>query len=247
LVPPIPGAQPSGSGAGGNANLKPVKSDNYDLGLEWYIDRSSSITATVFHRKIKGFIQSVTSNSFIDYLGADNGNYQISRPENSGSGKLTGVEGGFTLFPTFLPPLFDGFGVSANGTYIKGKNRALAPLPGVTGFLTIPFQDVSKYSASATLIYEQHGLSTRLSYVWRDKYNAGFHFTGINPNGITNGAVENLDLSISYDINSQFTVVFDATNITKSVFQTVFTDPNLFPRDTNLYTRTFAFGVRARF
>ncbi len=242
LTPPVPGQQPFGRGTSGNAELKPVRSTNYDVALEWYIDRTSSITATFFHRKVSGFIQSVTSNFDIDYLGTDNGTYQITRPENSGSGKLTGIEGGITLFPKFL----DGFGISANGTYIDGKNKAFSPLPGVTGFLTIPFQNVSKYSATGTLIYEKDGLSARASYVWRDEYNAGLHFTGVNPNGITNGAINNFDVSIAYDINPQFTVVFDATNILRDLYQTSFTDPELYPRDTVLYTRTFAVGFRAR-
>ncbi|UIJ44208.1 TonB-dependent receptor [Sphingomonas cannabina] len=246
LTPPIPGQQPFGRGTSGNADLKPIRSDNYDLSLEWYIDRSSSITATIFRRDVTGFIQSVTSNFDIDYLGADNGVYQITRPENSGSGRLQGIEGGFTFFPKGLPTWLDGVGVSANGTYIDGKNTALSPLPGVTGYMDIPFQNVSKYSATGTLIYEKGGFSGRASYVWRDKYNGGLHFTGVNPNFITNGQISNLDLSFSYEINPKFTVVFDATNVLKNLYQTSFNDPRLFPRDTVLYTRTFAFGFRAK-
>ena len=112
--------------------------------------------------------------------------------------------------------------------------------------MDIPFQNVSKYSGTATLIYEKGGFSGRASYVWRDKYNAGLHFTGVNPNFITNGAISNLDLSVSYEINPQFTVVFDATNILKNLYQTSFNDPSLYPRDTVLYTRTFALGFRAK-
>jgi TonB-dependent receptor len=90
LTPPIPGQQPFGKGTSGNADLQPVRSDNYDLSLEWYIDRSNSITLTAFRRDVTGFIQSVTSNFQIDYLGADNGIYQVTRPENSGSGDFRG-------------------------------------------------------------------------------------------------------------------------------------------------------------
>lgn len=246
LTPAIPGQQPFGRGTSGNADLKPIRSNNYDLSLEWYLDSTNSITATIFRRDISGFIQSVTSNFDIDYLGGDNGVYQITRPENSGSGKLQGIEGGFTFFPKGLPNWLDGLGVSANGTYIDGKNKALSPLPGVTGFLTIPFQNVSKYSATGTLIYEKDGFSGRVSYVWRDKFNGGLHFTGVNPNFITNGQVSNLDISLAYDVNPNFTVVFDATNVLKNIYTTSFDDPTLFPRDTVQYTRMFALGFRAR-
>jgi iron complex outermembrane receptor protein len=246
LTPAIPGQQPFGRGTSGNADLKPIRSDNYDISLEWYLDSSNSITATIFRRDISGFIQSVTSNFEIDYLGADNGVYQITRPENSGSGRLQGIEGGFTIFPKGMLNWLDGVGVSANGTYIDGKNRALSPLPGVTGFLMIPFQNVSKYSATGTLIYEKGGFSGRVSYVWRDDFNGGLHFTGVNPNFITNGQVSNLDISLAYDVNPNFTVVFDATNVLKNIYTTSFNDPTLFPRDTVQYTRMFALGFRAR-
>jgi TonB-dependent receptor len=246
LTPPIPGQQPFGRGSSGNADLKPIRSDNSDLSVEWYIDKSSSITATLFRRDVSGFIQSVTSNFDIDYLGTDNGVYQITRPENSGSGKIQGIEGGVTLFPKGLPAWLDGIGLSANGTYIDGKNKALSPLPGVTGYLDIPFQNVSKYSASATLIYEKGGFSARASYVWRDDYNAGLHFTGVNPNFITNGPISNLDLSFSYELNPDFTVVLDATNVLKNLYKTSFDDPKLYSRDTVLYTRTIALGFRAK-
>jgi outer membrane receptor protein involved in Fe transport len=55
LTPPIPGQQPFGKGTSGNADLQPVRSDNYDLSLEWYIDRSNSITLTAFRRDVTGF------------------------------------------------------------------------------------------------------------------------------------------------------------------------------------------------
>jgi hypothetical protein len=106
---------------------------------------------------------------------------------------------------------------------------------------------VSRYSATGTLIYEKNGFSARASYVWRDSYSGGLHFTGVNPNGIVNGPVENLDVSMSYDVNPHFTVVLEATNLLKDLYQTSFTDPDLYPRDTVLYSRTFAAGIRARF
>jgi hypothetical protein len=41
-------------------------------------------------------------------------------------------------------------------------------------------------------------------------------------------------------------VVFDATNVLKNLYQTSFNDPTLYPRDTVLYTSTFAIGFRAK-
>jgi outer membrane receptor protein involved in Fe transport len=246
LTPPIPGQQPFGKGTSGNADLQPVRSNNYDLSLEWYIDRSNSITLTAFRRDVTGFIQSVTSNFQIDYLGADNGVYQVTRPENSGSGTPAGDRGRHHPVPQGPAPLAHRSGAERQRHLHRWQEQGALAAARRDGLYDHPFQNVSKYSATATLIYEKQGFSARASYVWRDRYNSGLHFTGVNPNFITTGAISNLDLSFSYEVTPKFTVVFDATNVLKNLYQTSFNDPTLYPRDTVLYTRTFAIGFRAK-
>ena len=64
-----------------------------------------------------------------------------------------------------------------------------------------------------TLIYEKNGLSARLAYNWRDKY-LGVINRGCQRNPVFFAPFGTLDLSISYDISSQFAVSFDALNLT---------------------------------
>jgi len=43
-------------GSQGNPGLKPLISDNFDISLEWYFDRSSYVSAAFFAKKVKNFV-----------------------------------------------------------------------------------------------------------------------------------------------------------------------------------------------
>lgn len=44
------------TGASGNPGLKPLVSDNFDVSLEWYFDRSSYISGGFFYKHVKNFV-----------------------------------------------------------------------------------------------------------------------------------------------------------------------------------------------
>ncbi|NJM49534.1 MAG: TonB-dependent receptor [Sphingomonadales bacterium] len=44
------------TGSSGNPGLKPLVSDNFDVSLEWYFDRSSYISAGFFYKNVKNFV-----------------------------------------------------------------------------------------------------------------------------------------------------------------------------------------------
>jgi TonB-dependent receptor len=43
------------TGAQGNPGLKPLVSDNFDVSMEWYFDKSSYVSAAFFYKKVKNF------------------------------------------------------------------------------------------------------------------------------------------------------------------------------------------------
>ena len=45
-----------GSGTGGNPNLKPIRSNNFDAGLEWYFAKHSLLSATLYHMDLKNYV-----------------------------------------------------------------------------------------------------------------------------------------------------------------------------------------------
>jgi len=153
--------------SGGNPDLKPIQSQNYDASLEWYFSRSGSITVGAFHRDVTGFISNFTS----DVPDAQYGTLRITRPLNGGEGQLRGIEAGFRTFlrAPWLPDWTRDFGVLANYTYIDHASELpqdlATSLPGrqrIAG--------VSSHLANASVFYENKWFSTRVSYNYRSEY-----------------------------------------------------------------------------
>lgn len=233
----------AGTGSGGNPDLKTVKSDNYDLSLEYYFANDSYVSVTAFHRDIDGYVQSFAAPETINGI-----NYTVVRPRNSGKGKLDGFEVSYQHFPDALK----GLGWMANFTYIEGDTDAPDSSPGaaVGARVRKPYAQVSKEAFNVILVYEAGKFSSRLAYNYRGEYTDTFD--GPNAAGsplrqIIAKPVGTLDFSASYAINPHFTVTLDATNILKSEYQDYFFNESLYPRDTRAYDRTIELGLRYRY
>jgi TonB-dependent receptor len=214
-----------GSGTKGNPDLKPVISDNLDVSLEYYFGPQSAVTAAAFYRRIDGYIQTAVSSETIGGV-----TYGITSPVNAPAGHIDGVELAYTQFFDFLPGLFSGLGLQANGTYVNGQ-----------------FQNISKWSYNLVGIYERGPVSLRVAYNWRDGFNVGpAPPGGHNPGTIYAKPQPWLDLSASYRLNDHLTFTLDATNLLDSYYQDYFTDPVAYPRDTRRFDQTIMFGIRFR-
>jgi iron complex outermembrane recepter protein len=233
----------AGSGGGGNPDLDTVKSDNYDLALEYYFEKASYVSVTAFHRDIEGYVQSFAATETIGGIP-----YTVVRPRNSGKGKLDGFEFSYQQFPAAL----HGFGWMTNYTYIKGDTDAPDSRPGaaVGARVRKPYAQVSKHSANVILVYEAGKFSSRAAYNWRGEYTDTFD--GPNAAGsplrqIIAKPLGTLDFSVSYAVTNNFTLTLDATNILKSEYHDYFYDASRYPRDTRAYDRTIEVGARYRF
>ena len=206
------------SASGGNPDLKPVRSDNYDASLEYYFSRSGSLTVGVFHRDVVGFINNTTTQ----VVDPDLGRLTINRPENGGRGKISGAEVGFRTFLTAsaLPVWARNFGVLANYTYLDHKSE-LAPALAVTlpGFQ--PLSGVSRHLVNLSAFYENRFFSTRVSYNYRSRFVVGY--SQVADPGLNNALgpalplIEDgrgsLDLSSSMTPVENFTLSFNVTNL----------------------------------
>ena len=67
------------------------------------------------------------------------------------------------------------------------------------------------------------------------------------PRGIYRKPEQSLDFQLSYNITDDLVVSFDATNLLDDVYQEYYEDSTLFNRTNNIFTRTFALGVRYSF
>ncbi|HVU15917.1 MAG TPA: TonB-dependent receptor [Candidatus Didemnitutus sp.] len=225
-----------GTGTGGNPNLNPVRSTNYDLGLEFYASKTSQATITGFYRDLTGYVQSYAK---LEDVGGTQ--YLITRPQNTGKGTLKGVEVTYQQFFDFLPAEFKGLGFQTNYTHIDGTTED--PSTGQQLQIT----QVAKNNYNVILIYETGPFSSRLAYTWRGQYIDSYNQPGFQPTTVYVQPTKQLDFSASYDLTKSITLTFDATNILGSKYRDRFGPTAMFNRDVRNYDTTYAIGARFRF
>lgn len=247
-----------GSGSAGTANLKPTTSKNYDVALEWYFGRNSAITVTGFRRDIQGLVVPVSQLEFIPnngiVAGATN-NFVISRPANASNGVLKGLEVGLTYFPTYLPSLLDGLGFQGSLTLLDSRqNVPVFDISGKQiGEQQSSFFGVSDFSYNATLAYDKGPIGARLSYVYRNPWQARYEARLFaNPLGVWRRAEASLDFQLTARLTDRLGLTFDAVNLTRMKQQEYYRFGNVGDKDrynlgTVLIPRTFAIGARYSF
>jgi TonB-dependent receptor len=220
------------SGSGGNPNLKPVKSDSVDATLEWYFAPDGFLTAAVFHRNIEGYVETTSANETINGT-----TYIMTRPSNSGSDKLDGLELGYQQFYDFLPGPLSGLGLQANVTIMDGSMKN-----AVTDVKT-DFRGLSKLSYNLAVLYEKGPISGRLAYNWRQHFLDTPNFENSGFDLIADDTAQ-MDGSLSYKVGSQLTFTLEGVNLLDTKFKDYFTDKHLYPRDTRRYDREVLIGFR---
>jgi TonB-dependent receptor len=239
-------------GFGGNPFLDPFTSWNFDAAVEYYFASSGFVSLTGFHRAVDGFIQPNTFRVDDPTLGV----VEITGPVNTGKGRITGAELQAQVFADFdsLPDFARGFGVQVNVTYIDAETQQPDGAGGLTYQpITDQLNGVSKWNANIVGIYERYGLSARLAYNDRSRFRATQQFRGDDVYRETARPAGRLDLSLSYDINDQFAVFGDWTNITQARFRQDFTSARNGAPEAEFvrYFRddetTVSLGVRFRF
>ncbi|WP_347304297.1 TonB-dependent receptor [Croceibacterium sp. TMG7-5b_MA50] len=243
-----------GSGTSGNANLQPTTSKNYDIGIEYYFNRSTGIFGTLFRREIDGLVVPFTSVLTIPGTGLNTNVFAVTRPENASNGVLEGAELGFILFPE-LPGVLNGLGAQGSLTILdSNQNIPLTDSAGnVVGEDESSFFGVSDLSYNVTLAYDRGPVGARLSYVWREAFlsnNEARLFA--NPIGVWRRPESSLDFQLTVAVTDELGVTFDAVNLTQELQQSYYKFEDAGGQDTHnlgttLLPRTFALGVRYTF
>ena len=240
-----------GTASGGNPNLKPAESQNYDWSLEYYFAESSSLYTVLFRRDVEGFVASAVTNiEIMDHVNPDLiGKYRLTLPSNTSNGQLNGIELGLVYFPDNLPQLLDGFGVQASFTWLEGEtyDPVFDENNAIIERVTNPMFGVSDTSYSLVLAYEKASFDARLSYVWREDFKTGTNNCCSMPNGVWSDSEASMDFQLSYDVTDNMVVTFDATNLTDELYQGYYTDEYLYNNGSSIFARTYALGVRYSF
>jgi TonB-dependent receptor len=249
----------TGTGNAGNPALRPQTANSFDLSLERYFNKTNYVSAAIFDKEIDGFFNGIvecqTVAGVAPYSGSQsnscgNGQYQITKSVNSEKGNARGVEvAGQYFFDSFAAPLKN-FGVSGSYTYVKTSNPVnfgTAAAPRIVDSIQ-PFQSKNSYSISA--MYEDTKLSGRLVYTWRsDSILFGASANPIDARGISATGI--LDGSINYNIDGNFTVSFNASNILDKALNRFIGEPGTYAtgieRQHYANGRTFSLALRYKY
>lgn len=241
-----------GTAFGGNPDLAPTESKNYDVSLEWYFAQGSSLYGTLFKRDIDGFVIDFRRQVQLEKPNGQMGTYVLSQPYNASNGELSGLELGAVWFPDNLPSVLDGFGVQASYTALESSQ--ITPITNTAGEIIdtkkTDLFGVSDESYSVVLAYDKYDLGMRLSYTWRSEFLNNYEAASFaNPLEVWRKPESSLDLQVTYDVNDNLSLTLDGTNLTEEIYQSYYGENGSTTNNfgSALYSRTIAIGARLTF
>ncbi len=146
-----------GSGSGGNPDLAPIVSTNFDVSWEWYFADRALLAASVYYMDVDNYValgQEMRSIFTIDAQHPDGRfvDYLLTVPTNS-SAEVKGFE------LAWQQPFGEHWGIMANYSYADGDTKDGQPMLGTSKNTT-----TSVPASTAAWIVHPH--SSRMTYKW---------------------------------------------------------------------------------
>ncbi|MDP2367890.1 TonB-dependent receptor [Rhodoferax sp.] len=153
------------NGNGGNTKLEPFRATSFDLAYEKYFGKRAYVGVAAFHRDLKSFIYSETSQSNVlaDKFGLTGyPKINFSGPVNGQGGTIRGYELTASAPFDMLSPALSGF-----GAYVNFSNTdSSVSLPNSTrssdGSTKMALPGLSKRVLNLSVYYEKDGFSARV-------------------------------------------------------------------------------------
>ncbi|MEP1445188.1 MAG: TonB-dependent receptor [Paraglaciecola sp.] len=252
----------------GDPNLLPYGSNNIDLSLEWYYDQGSYASIGYFKKYVNNFIGTNVVQRTIN--GADgtplkdpSANPRPGCPDPSSNpvndacvSQATDPE---ILFDVTVPSNLedaeiDGWEVALQHMFGESGFGALLNFTLVDGSVeydiysfdqTVALTGLSD-SANLVAFYDKDGFQARLAYNWRDEFLLRTNQFQSSNEPIFTEAYGQLDMSVSYDINENLTMVFDGINILEETAHRHGRFDNQFLAAEDFGSR-YSVGIRAKF
>ena len=192
----------------GNPKLKPFRSTNEDVSIEYYFGKGGLVSVAAFNKDISSFPQTIVITTPLASIlepaaiaairaGTTNANslayidagfpFDVRQFNDAPGGYLRGVEVSYQQDFTFLPGFLKNFGTILNYSYIKSElSYILDPGQKASGTLVAipqttakgPFLGVSPQSFNATLYYETKKFRARVVGAYRKGYSVTFPIAG---------------------------------------------------------------------
>ena len=230
----------------GNPDLKPTYADQWEVGLEWYLEEGGLLAVSYFEKEIEGVVrESLTGvvEGVTKYN--DNGtvdgvyDFDVYQKVNAeGSYDVSGIEFIAQIPFVRFSRMLEGFGVNANYTTLDNSLTGASDL----GIPTPP-EGLADETYNLTFYYENESFDARISYNYKDKY---VEYIERDMYPVYRDAYGQTDVSLGYNINDSVKVTLEGINITGEETKGYTLDP-AFPTMYEFSGRRVSLGLRAIF
>ena len=190
------------TGSGGNPQLDPLISTNFDVALEWYYAPRALLSASLYSMHLKDYVGfGTTTIAYKDQAASHEtgtdvySDYLVSVPVNT-DGKVTGLE------LNWQQPIGEWFGVSANYTRANSSTEGGKPLNGT-----------SRNTYNVAGYFENDTFSARVAYSFREAFYAGVSRT----DAFYEDDFGTVSASLNYKATDWLTVSLDGLNLNDPV------------------------------
>ncbi|QTF09993.1 TonB-dependent receptor [Brenneria izadpanahii] len=218
----------------GNPELAPLKSKNFDLGIEHYMGRAGTLSGYLFYKDIRNFAYETDlagSGEWADFS-------QAKTWANGGKARLYGVEFAYSQKFDWLPSPWNGLLAGANLTL--SHSSANIEGNGMSRKISLPNQ--SDTVGNLMVGWENDDVSVRLSANYKSDYLSTV--AAVNDRSHDSYVDDQVfvDLSVRYFLTKQLQFSFEAQNLTNERYY-VYTGSHGFNSQYEQYGPTFKLGV----
>ncbi len=222
----------------GNPQLKPIKSDNFDFDLEYYLPQGGIASAGLFRKDLSNYIVQTGStevNPTTGPLAGYNGIVTTTDWKNISSATATGLQLNYVQRFSMLPGWLGGFGVNTNYTYVDSR---LQIRPGNY----TPLPSTSRNTANFAITYDYGNLTLNLGSYYTSKNI--FTVGGSSATDVWSQGRFSVDFGASYAINDDVSIFFSAKNLTDTPLKFTEGPGANRPIQREFYGQTYLTGVR---
>jgi TonB-dependent receptor len=238
----------------GSPRLKPLMSWNADAAIEWYPNKDSLLSATVYYKQFNGGFEPVVYDETFTINGEDI-TVPVTQTRNSpDKSRIYGLELTAATRFSFLPKPLDGLGAKVSYNYADSNFETqdirlgdqYNPVIETTSEGLIPPANLSGYSKhvlSAQAYYDIGPVSLQAIYNYRSSYFQDF--VGGNSQLRYVGPSETVDFRASLNLMKGVSLRFEALNIfnePKATYMPVYGSS----RQYHYYGAKYFIGIRAR-
>lgn len=197
----------------GNPDLKPRRADNYDLSLEYYVNRDILFSAALFRKDITDEIITVRNQASELFDGTQQLVTRI-RPVNASSARVQGIElNAVVARMPFLPGPLAGLGASANVTLLDPTPPQVTLSDGVTRRRLSGLFESANTVANVKLFYTAGPVT--LQGAWNHLSPILYSVSTTDPLGDRRYAASDLfDAQLRLKLDRHWTIVAQGKNLT---------------------------------